>query len=135
MAQMTLYRVEDRMGFGPYYDTGAVRQICYDFNLDFSDHCRPRPGPHDEPNFFDFFWATKNGKRLENYHFAFAHRYQCAKWFAPPKLLRGLDTRGFALSLYRADEENVIVGRAQVLFLKQKATLMQCLPLLDLIKS
>jgi hypothetical protein len=123
---MKVLRVETKThGYGPY----AGQYV----GLNVNDEIHPTPESDsllsknlkDYANKFEtyfFFWTNE-------YSFGFANYEQFRSWFYSDEQLELLIEEDFVLSAYEVDETNVFMGNAQIMFNKEKATLIEQIPL------
>jgi hypothetical protein len=116
----TVYRIENSLGQGPYNgydwqvqdkDNTVVRN---DLSSAHNDSLHPAPCEDYTSSGDSIQFAAT---RTKKYKCGFISTNQLHKWFSH-YWLRILEQAGFTLQQYEVPDENVVIGKYQVLFIK-----------------
>lgn len=130
---VTLYRVEDEAGRGPFA-RGTLGDILTEL---FEEGYTATTDPHDMPgqttdpylgHILDRLCAERAHKL---YRYAFETLEALLEVFQDRKVRERLEARGFKLSIYRAPREHVLTTPAQSLFKAEAAERLERKPLPD----
>lgn len=105
MEEITVWRVENNQGLGPY----SVRPGVYELSEEVCERLHSHPTP--ELDFGKIWWDTPT----ELYVFGFKSIYQLRRWFTSADL-EELFKLGYRVVKYRVAKELVIFGTRQVAF-------------------
>lgn len=125
---IVIYRVEDSNGVGFCTKLSGVHSEFFgeltvwsdvlgngcSYDLDAKIH----PGPNDD----DSLMKNLNGRDIALYSFAFSSAKQMRDWLYRDKWLLSLEKYGMMVSTYVIDDEHVILGDKQCLYLPDKVS-------------
>jgi hypothetical protein len=109
-----VYRIENEHGHGAYRIPVEWRS----FSQPYSD--TRHPGPSDDP-LLRPYWTLMSGRMKDHYFFGFESIEQLKNWFFDREWLEDLHNSGAKLSIYQSNEDDVIYGRTQLIFLRARA--------------
>lgn len=111
MAQITIYRIENENGLGPYYGNtfGPLERMIFKHNM--SDL---HPGSED-------FVLESEPENIEQYVFGFQTLEQLKSWFEG--FISEVEYLGYKIVQFQIDESKIIVGKSgrQIIFRKEDA--------------
>jgi len=119
---MLIYRFEDEAGDGIY---GGV---FYEAGL--TNDAKRHPAPWKDPK---LNWNTNAGG-YDRFFFGFSSLWSLRRWFRKNER-QLLEWAGAVLRVYEVSEEFVNVGRQQVVFIKEHATVVGRLDAVNLTKT
>lgn len=137
MSALTVYRVEDAQGIGPYWpqsrynevqDAAAmamanrhtdVKHLARDISVETAPHLHPGPGQdYDMRNRWYFMdWSDRRGSR--NYLFGFLSQRRLGEWFFGER--DTLELLDMHVAAYEVAHQAVVRGQWQLAFRKQSA--------------
>ncbi len=118
---ITIYRIENETGEGPYNCTVKPPELL-EMIRDHNDSQRKHPSPYED-NYGGTFWSTSVRQAAKNLgidnpvsKFAFESMYQLNAWFNSEELTL-LNTLGFYIKQITLPESHVITLRHQVVYI------------------
>jgi hypothetical protein len=138
MNTITVLRLEDENGGGCFdvadmqdYTTAAVKAGLMTPEEDEWDHFhtaeRGYPGPWNDDSLRDAMADKPFDYHEEGVRFGFPSREVAAEWF-PPCMADALERNGQTLTIWEVPEEHVAIGDRQVVFDRDRAHLVERLP-------
>ena len=117
---MLVYRIQDVNGVGPYRkdEVAELYESCRGFGYGWSER---RPGPARDPGLGGDDWQAFSLKWRKTCRFGFSSIDQLKEWFNTKKVRHGLHKLGFAVYVINVDDDKVIVGDKQVVFVPEPA--------------
>lgn len=110
---VTVFRVEDENGHGPYHNKGA--RSLFDMWADGrhnADNGRPLP-KYDIENWNELYSEGV----IEDYCYGFLYLEQLHSWFSKSELTK-LKCLGYNVQQHEVDEQHILLGDYQIAFIK-----------------
>ena len=120
---ITVWRVENEFGCGPYNGKGNILEY-------FKAQCRNemqrskyRPVPWQDENLSKTFPTASRFLSNPQYFSGFAKIKDYERWFSSDNFKHALDATCFFLTRYSAPEDDVLLGKRQVLLTMNRASI------------
>lgn len=111
-----IVRIEDPDGYGPY-------RADVDWGWD-TPHASRHPTPYEDCGLRST-WSDLNAlKEHELWSFGFRHAKQMRSWFDDAEWLFAMRKAGLRLTIWEVDAGDVHFGESQIIFRRDKATLV-----------
>lgn len=125
---MRIYRIEDSRGLGPYHESSPMLRVWRWGAEGPFDIAGKHPSPDHDSGLRNWWLAhvtrAPDEETLDAIRFGFASLEQLHAWFYNDDWFTSMDKNGFHLRIYDVSDDNVIKGRAQVIFYKDAAKLV-----------
>lgn len=113
--KVLVYRIEDVGGKGMYWC--GLWDCAVGERGDTARH----PCPEDDSRLWQNYRKRPEGC-IVHFHFGFASIAQLRAWLYQDEWLERMHELGGVLKVYDVDDEHVVLGNAQVMFLKERAS-------------
>lgn len=116
-----VYRLQTADGFGAYRNSvvrsGLIKYYAETGNTD------KHPLPYEDAKLRPL-WNEIEPDELHNYYFGFCSIEQFKNWFFKESWRKELSQIGVKMYVFEVDDEDVLVGDTQAVFLRDNATLI-----------
>lgn len=113
---MRVLRIETEDGTGAYN-----ARVSWGDNYPGGDR---HPAPCDDSRLC-LDWRNLSSSDKEHYFFGFLDEAQFRSWFYWDRYLQLMDEAGLELAVYEVQERHVLIGNAQIVFIKREAELVE----------
>lgn len=123
---MEVWRIEGPNGLGMYnIEKGtSIWTVSTDNSFDKEWH----PIPQHSKNLMKAKRRKSHLREILDYHFGFTGKRQFLQWVYDPDWRHNLTKNGAVIKIYKVDKRLCLVDDHQVMFVKEKATLVKTLP-------
>lgn len=116
---MEVWRIEDVEGFGMYYNLW--------WKTADTQNDQWHPTPYESHGLLNQARNKEHirGGLVEPYHFGFSGKRQFLQWVYDPEWRKNMHLFGAKLKVYKVDKRYCCIDDHQVMFVKEKATLVR----------
>lgn len=115
---MFVYRIEDEEGVGMYWSKKITAYTDDDYPVPIDEGKHPPPY---RDSLINTQWSLMTLLEQKEYIFGFSSLGQLRNWIYNNDWLMNLHAKGFVISVFEIDEEDVIKGYTQALFIRSKS--------------